>query len=93
MYSDPAIPNGVRGKDDILVYFTKLLARNPEWIWTHTGSLPMQDGFLNHWHASIPAGTSTVEVDGVCTVQLSKGLLNPVRVYSFRKRTKRSGFS
>ena len=38
-------------------------------------SIPMPDGFLNQWHASIPAGAAAVEVDGVCTVQLRDGLI------------------
>jgi hypothetical protein len=72
-YSDPAIPEGVRGRNAILAYFKKLLAKNPNWVWTHSGSIPMADGFLNKWHASIPVGDETLEVDGVCTVQLCDG--------------------
>jgi hypothetical protein len=76
-YADPAIPSGVRGRAALLTYFTKLLSHNPNWVWTHRGSIPIQDGFLNKWHASIPAGGATVEVDGVCTVQIRDG-----RIYS-----------
>lgn len=80
-YSDPAIPLGVRGRDALLVYFRKLLARNPNWIWTHRGSIPLEDGFLNEWHASIPAGSTVVEVDGACTVQLRSSLIHRNQVY------------
>lgn len=76
-YSDPAIPGGVKGRDALLAYFTKLLRRNPEWVWTHRGSIPIKDGFLNQWHASVPVGTTKIEVDGVCTAQLRDG-----RIYS-----------
>ena len=76
-YSDPAIPDGVRGREALLSYFTKLLRRNPEWVWVHRGSIPIADGFLNQWHASIPVGPRTVEVGGVCTAQLRDG-----RIYS-----------
>ena len=76
VYSDPAVPDGLRGRDALLGYFRKLLARNPDWVWTHRGSIPMEDGFLNLWHASIPAGGRSVEVDGACTVQLRDG---PIR--------------
>jgi len=76
-YADPAIPSGVRGRAALLTYFTKLLSHNPNWVWTHRGSIPIQDGFLNKWHASIPAGSVTIEVDGVCTVQIRDG-----RIYS-----------
>ncbi len=80
-YSDPALAHGVRGRDALLAYFRQLLARNPKWIWTHRGSLPLEDGFLNEWHASIPAGASVIEIDGVCTVQLRAGLIHRNEVY------------
>ena len=80
-YSDPAIPNGVSGRDALLAYFRKLLGKNPAWVWTHQGSIPLADGFLNEWHASIPAGATTVEVDGVCTVQLRDGRIYRNQVY------------
>lgn len=69
-YADPGLPTGIRGRDALLAYFTRLLERNPRWVWTHRRSLALPDGFLNFWHASIPAGERTVEVDGVCSVQL-----------------------
>lgn len=81
VYSDPAIPEGVRGHDALLAYFTRLLARNPDWVWTHRGSIPMQDGFLNLWRASIPAGERTVRAEGVCTVQLRDGLIYANHVF------------
>ena len=80
-YCDPAIPQGVRGRTALTAYFRKLLARNPEWVWTHRGSVPMADGFAKLWHASIPTGTRTVEVDGLCTVQLRDGLIYRNEVY------------
>jgi hypothetical protein len=81
VYSDPAIPGGVRGRDALLAYFTRLLARNPSWIWGQRGSIPMQDGFLNLWNASIPAGERTVQATGACTVQLRDGLIYANHVF------------
>lgn len=81
VYSDPAIPEGIRGRDMLVDYFTRLLARNPQWVWTHRGSIPLVDGFLNLWRASIPVGTEVVEVDGVCTVQLRGGLIYANHVF------------
>lgn len=81
VYSDPAVPHGVRGRPAILSYFEKLLGRNPEWVWVHRGSVPMQDGFLNHWHASIPVAGQVVEAVGVCSVQLRDGLIYANHVY------------
>ncbi len=75
-HSDPAIPNGVHGREKLFAYFRKLLSRNPSWSWTQRGSKPLENGFLNEWHASIPAGSTIVEVDGVCSVQLRAGLID-----------------
>jgi hypothetical protein len=76
-YSDPAIPAGVTGRASLLDYFSRLLARNPNWVWRHEGSLAIPEGFLNYWRATIPVGSSVVEAVGVCTVQLRGG-----RIYS-----------
>ena len=81
IYSDPAIPKGVQGRDSLESYFVKLLGRNPEWVWTHRGSIPIQDGFLNHWHASIPVADRTVVAEGVCSVQMRDGLIYANHVY------------
>jgi ketosteroid isomerase-like protein len=81
VYSDPAVPDGVRGKEALLAYFGALLARFPDWVWTNTGVRPMEGGFLNYWHASIPVGGSVVECDGVCTVRLRDGLIERNEVF------------
>jgi hypothetical protein len=68
-YLDPGIPDGVKGKEDILAYFKKLLALNPAWVWTQIEGIPLEGGFLNKWHALIPVGAKTMECVGVCFVQ------------------------
>lgn len=80
-YSDPAIPSGVHGREELVAYFRKLLAQNPNWVWSHRGSIPIADGFLNFWHASIPVRDRIVEADGVCTVQLREGLIYSNQVF------------
>jgi hypothetical protein len=90
VYSDPAIPSGVQWRHALLAYFTKLLGRNPEWVWSHRGSVPMQDGFLNLWHASIPTAGRTVEADGACTVQLREGLIFANHVFFDRSELLRA---
>jgi hypothetical protein len=80
-YSDPTVPAGVQGRDGLLAYFSRLLARNPNWVWVQRGSIPMLDGFLNRWHASIPVGAGTVEAEGVCSVQLRDGLIYANHVF------------
>jgi hypothetical protein len=89
-YSDPAIPAGVRGRPALLAYFTQLLARNPEWIWVHRGSIPIRDGFLNQWHASIPVGERVIEATGVCTVQLRNDLIYSNEVHFDRSELLRA---
>jgi hypothetical protein len=69
-YLDPGVPGGVQGKPALLEYFRKLLAQNPEWVWTQIEGIPLEDGFLNKWRASIPVGSAVLDVIGVCFVQL-----------------------
>ena len=80
-YSDPANPQGVRGREALLVYFRQLLGRNPRWVWTQRDSIPLRDGFLNLWHASVPVGERVLDIDGVCTVQLRGGLIASNQVF------------
>jgi len=81
IYTDPGIRSGAHGRAALLAYFRRLLARYPDWVWTQRGSVPMKDGFLNEWHASIPTGGKVIQVDGVCTVQLRDGLIYRNDVY------------
>ncbi|WP_323846438.1 nuclear transport factor 2 family protein [Microbulbifer magnicolonia] len=71
-YLDPAIPDGVEGKAALLAYFRKLLAHNPDWVWTQLEGIPLQGGFLNKWLARIPVGEKELEIVGVCFVQLDR---------------------
>ena len=72
-YLDPAVPGGIRGKDPLLAYFRKLLAQNPDWVWTQIEAIPMEGGFLNKWLARIPIGDKIIECIGVCFVQFDDG--------------------
>ena len=82
LYIDPGIPAGARGKPELLKYFRKLLARNPHWVWTQLEAIPMADGFLNKWLAKIPVGARTLDIVGVCLVQLdAEGKIRRNEVY------------
>lgn len=70
-YLDPGVPGGVRGKEALLAYFKKLLSYNPAWVWTQLEGIPMEGGFLNKWRAVVPVGHATLEIIGVCFVQLN----------------------
>jgi len=81
-YLDPAIPGGVHGKAELLSYFKKLLAQNPDWIWTQIEPIPLEGGFLNKWLAKIPVGRKVLECVGVCFVQFdSMGKIKRNEVY------------
>jgi hypothetical protein len=81
-YSDPAVPDGVQGREALTAYFRALLARFPDWVWTCTDTLPLEGGFLNFWHAVIPIEQELeLEIDGVCTVQMHDGLIARNQVY------------
>jgi hypothetical protein len=82
VYLDPAIPEGVAGKPALLAYFRKLLAYNPDWVWTQIEGIPLEGGFLNKWLARIPVGEKTLDVVGVCFVQLDdEGKIRRNEVY------------
>lgn len=81
-YQDDSIPEGASGQAALIQHFKKLLGANPNWVWTQIEAIPMERGFLNKWHASIPVGDKTVKCTGVCLVQLdSEGRINRNEVY------------
>lgn len=80
-YCDPAVPDGVEGREALTSYFRALLGRFPDWVWTNTKVVPLDRGFLNYWRATVPVGSTTLELDGVCTVQLRDGLIASNEVF------------
>lgn len=84
-YADPARREGLRGHPEILPYFRKLLARNPDWTWEPREVVPTARGFLLKWRARIPTDGRTVEVEGVDLLELSGGKI--VRNEVFFDRT------
>lgn len=81
-YMDAGIPEGANGKGELLQYFKKLLAQNPDWVWTQIEAIPMESGFVNKWHAAIPVGSKTIECIGVCFLQFdASGKIKRNEVY------------
>jgi hypothetical protein len=70
LYRDPAKPHGIKGHDQILPYFQKLLERNPEWVWTASKVFPTKDGFILKWKAEIPVGTRVLVEEGMDVVEV-----------------------
>lgn len=60
-------------------------------MWAHVRGVPLEGGFLNHWHAAIPVGGKVVEVTGVCTVQFdADGLIHANEVFFDRSELLRA---
>lgn len=86
-YLDPGIPNGVKGKKELVIYFTKLLKHNPNWIWEQIEAIPLEKGFLNKWKATIPVGDKNIVCIGVCFLQFNKeGKIERNEVYFDRTK-------
>jgi hypothetical protein len=71
----------VTGKKDFIRYLSKLLANGPDWVLTHESAIPLQDGFLNKWRGDAPVGDQVITCRGVCTVQITDGLIYRNEVY------------
>lgn len=80
-YSDPAYPDGIGGKANLTDYFTKLLARNPEWVWKAVEIFPTDKGCTLKWKAQIPTPKETVVVFGLDIVEIDNGLITRNEVY------------
>ena len=59
-YCDPARPQGIKGKENLLNYFHKLLAKYPDWIWEMIELFPQPTGFLLKWRAKLSPQAETV---------------------------------
>lgn len=80
-YSDPANPSGLKGKDEMMKYFEKLLARNPEWQWTAEEIIPTEKGFTLKWKAAIPVKENSLTIYGLDIVELSGNKISRNEVY------------
>ena len=81
LYIDPANKEGLRGREEILRYFKKLLASNPRWRWTALEIYPTDLGFIGKWKATIPVGAETVSENGIDIVEVKGGKIIRNEVY------------
>ena len=81
LYLDPARPDGVTGHDELRVYFTKLLTKNPHWGWEAAEIIPTAGGFVLKWEAQIPVGPRVVTLSGLDIVEVNEGLIKRNEVY------------
>jgi len=70
-FLDPGRPLGIKGKEQLIAYFTKVTSNNPTWVWTLVEAIPIEDGFLGKLAALIPVGEKIVECVGLCFLQFN----------------------
>lgn len=80
-YSDPANPNGLKGKENLELYFTKLLKKNPNWIWTADEIIPTEKGCTLKWKALIPTDKETITLYGLDIVEIDNWKITRNEVY------------
>jgi len=80
-YQDPAHPNGLKGHAALTKYFSKLLAKNPEWVWKREELFPTERGFILKWCAEIPIVYSEVLITGMDLVELQEEKITRNEVY------------
>ncbi len=81
-YRDPGVPGGLRGKAELLAYFRRLLAANPDWQWYVVEIFETPEGFTGKWRAEIPVRGQIIEESGMDIVEVDEaGLISRNEVY------------
>lgn len=80
-YSDPAKPNCIDNKEELEIYFTKLLAKNPNWVWQAVEIIPTAKGCTLKWKAEIPIGTEILTLFGLDIIEINKWKISRNEVY------------
>jgi len=80
-YRDPANPQGLRGRAEILAYLRTLLKHNPEWVWEAEEIFMIDGGFVLRWRAGIPVGREIVRENGLDIVLVRDGLITRNEVF------------
>lgn len=70
-FLDPARPQGIEGKEELLAYFQKALGHNPEWVWSQVEPIAIEGGLLNKLKGGIPVGEKIVECTALCLLQFN----------------------
>jgi hypothetical protein len=80
-YSDPARPSGLRGRDELLLYFRKILARSHNWIWEVEKLISTETGFVLKWRAVIPTPKGIARTKGLDIVEITQERIIRNEVY------------
>ena len=80
-YLDPAKPNGLSGRENLLTYFKKLLQKNPNWKWTREEIFHTEKGFTLKWKAEIPIANENLILFGLDIVEMTDDKISRNEVY------------
>lgn len=80
-YLDPTVKKGLKGHDQLLPYFTKLLGNNPDWKWSREEIFPTAKGFTLKWKAVIPVRNLEIVEYGLDIVEVAEGKITRNEVY------------
>ena len=80
-YSDPFIPQGLKGKEHILRYFRKFISYYPNWKYEQVEIFSTENGFTLKWKVSLPINNDTVVEYGVDIVEISNDKIIRNEVY------------
>jgi hypothetical protein len=80
-YLDPANPLGIKGKDNLSVYFSKLLSKNPDWIWKAEEIIPTEKGCTLKWKAQIFIGKESIILFGLDIIEIKNWEITRNEVY------------
>jgi hypothetical protein len=80
-YLDPANQDGIRGKANLEVYFTKLLSKNANWKWRVVEIMPTEKGFVLKWEAIIPVLDKAFLIYGVDIVEMRGDKISRDEIY------------
>lgn len=80
-YSDPFIPQGLKGKEQILAYLRNFISFYPNWKYEHVEIFPTENGFTLKWKVSLPFENHTVVDYGLDIVEISNDKIIRNEVY------------
>ena len=80
-YSDSFIPQGLKGKAQILAYFRKIAGLFPNWKYEYVEIFPTENGFTLKWKLSLPGNNETFVDHGLDIVEIFKEKIIRNEVY------------
>ena len=80
-YSDPFIPQGLKGKEQIVAYLRNFISFYPNWKYEHVEIFPTENGFTLKWKVSLPFENNTVVDYGLDIVEISNDKIIRNEVY------------